>query len=172
MLAAAPVSDSKVASIISDDLEIQQAELLTPSQVKELLVPIQGPVSGQVMTDALDLLVAEGKEEAAESFRKMMTTYNKMAATALASKVANGTPQPGATVAKLLKELVVAPPSSSSIPAGGLEGAGAQPSKREAPLVPDADKELEESPPAQRRKEGMHLGAAAAEAEELNRAGV
>ena len=39
VLAAAPVSDSKVASIISDDLEIQQPELLTPSQVKDLLVP-------------------------------------------------------------------------------------------------------------------------------------
>ena len=60
VLAAAPVSDSKVASIISDDLEIQQPELLTPSQVKDLLVPIEEPVSGQVMTDLWDLLVAEG----------------------------------------------------------------------------------------------------------------
>ena len=171
VLAAAPVSDSSVASIISDDLEPPQPELLTPSQVKELLVPIQGPVSGQEMDDALDILIAEGREGAAESFRKMMTTYNRVTASALASNVASGMPQPGATVEKMLKELGVVPTSSPSIPAGGSEGAGAQSSKREAPLVPDADKELEEAPPAQRRKEGMHLGADAAEAEELNRAG-
>ena len=41
-------------------------------------------------------------------------------------------------------------------------------SKREAPLVAEADKELEESQPAQRRKEAMH----AAEADDLNRAKV
>ena len=165
-----PEAESEVvAADFSDDLELQRPPALTRAQVDGLIVSVTTPLTGHAMDSAMDTLRAEGKEDIVKVLADLITTYQNLASAGIAAGMGAGPSAPSAMPgnAALSEKPPVEAPLLPQQPGGSAEpGTG---TKREAPVVEEVDKGLDESHAAQRRKEAMAMESAA-EALALNNA--